>query len=82
MLDLWEREAEAEVVRISSQACCVQIKTVMKRTYQLIPTGLEVFFKGRNSLYLTFQSTEERDKWVHSRGQLLRPVLCNPAIAL
>lgn len=82
MLGLWERKAEAEFIRISSHECCVQIKTVMKRTYQLIPTGLEVFFKGRNSLYLTFQSTEERDKWVPSRAQLLRPVLCNPAIAL
>lgn len=40
----------------------VQIKLVMKRIYQLIPTGLEVFFKGRNSLYLTFRTIEERDK--------------------
>ena len=33
----------------------------MRRSYQLEPTGLEVFFSGRSSLFLTFATTAERD---------------------
>jgi len=41
----------------------VQIKSVVKRTYQLSPTGLEVFFSGRSSLYLTFRTMQEREQY-------------------
>ena len=35
----------------------------MKRTYQLEPMGLEIFFSGRNSLYLTFKSYDQRERY-------------------
>ena len=34
----------------------------MMRTYQLQPNGLEIFFSGRNSLYLTFRTQDERKR--------------------
>ncbi|BDA48009.1 probable protein FAN at N-terminal half [Coccomyxa sp. Obi] len=36
-------------------------QSLIKRTYLLQNIGLEIFFSGRNSLYLTFKSTQERN---------------------
>jgi hypothetical protein len=40
----------------------LQAQSLMKRTYLLQNIGLEIFFSGRNSLYLTFKSTRDRDR--------------------
>ena len=39
-----------------------QAQALIKRTYLLKDVGLEIFFSGRNSLYLTFKSTADRDR--------------------
>ena len=39
----------------------IQVQSLIKRTYLLENIGLEVFFSGRNSLFLTFKTTQERD---------------------
>lgn len=43
-------------------AAVLQAQSLIKRTYLLQNIGLEIFFSGRNSLYLTFKSTEARDR--------------------
>ena len=52
----------------------LQIVSVMKRTYQLEPMGLEIFFSGRNSLYLTFKSYDQRERypWLKRSGAKYR----------
>lgn len=40
----------------------MQAQSLIKRTYLLKNIGLEIFFSGSNSLYLTFKSAKERDK--------------------
>lgn len=40
----------------------LQAQALIKRTYLLKDVGLEIFFSGRNSLYLTFKSTADRDR--------------------
>ena len=41
---------------------CVQAQALIKRTYLLKDVGLEIFFSGRNSLYLTFKTSADREK--------------------
>ena len=40
----------------------LQAQALIKRTYLLKDIGLEIFFSGRNSLYLTFKTSEDRDR--------------------
>ena len=40
----------------------MQAQALIKRTYLLKDIGLEIFFSGRNSLYLTFKSNGDRDR--------------------
>lgn len=44
-----------------------QAQSLIKRTYLLQNIGVEIFFSGRNSLYLTFKSTQERDRLASER---------------
>lgn len=37
---------------------------VMRRVYQLEDLGVEVFFPGRASLYLTFKTTADRESFI------------------
>ena len=39
----------------------VQVLSLMRRTYLLEDVGLELFFAGRHSLYLTFRSSADRN---------------------
>ena len=39
-----------------------QAQALIKRTYLLKDVGLEIFFSGRNSLYLTFKSVVDRER--------------------
>ena len=41
-----------------------QVLNISKRTYQLNDVGLEIFFPGRNSLFLTFKSEARRDQFL------------------
>lgn len=50
------------MAKVTQKSSVLQIVSVMKRTFQLRPTGLEIFFSGRNSLYLTFRTFEEREQ--------------------
>ena len=41
---------------------CMQAQALIRRTYLLKDIGLEIFFSGRNSLYLTFKTSADRDR--------------------
>lgn len=41
-----------------------QVLFVMRRVYQLEDLGVEVFFPGRASLYLTFKTTAHRERFI------------------
>lgn len=40
----------------------MQAQALIKRTYLLKDIGMEIFFSGRNSLYLTFKTNADRDR--------------------
>ena len=40
----------------------MQAQALIKRTYLLKDISVEIFFSGRNSLYLTFKSSADRDR--------------------
>ncbi|KAK9807012.1 hypothetical protein WJX72_010768 [[Myrmecia] bisecta] len=43
-----------------------KVVSMLPRTHQLANTGLEIFLSGRNSLFLTFRSQAERDRYQHA----------------
>ena len=45
----------------STSLALVQVLSMARRTYQLQNTGLEVFFPGRSSLYLTLKTHAARE---------------------
>ena len=54
---------------------CGQVLSLAARTYQLQDTGLEIFFAGRVSLYLTLLTPGERNA-------LMRAMQMQPALTL
>ena len=48
--------------RETDVTCCLQAQALIKRTYLLKDIGIEIFFSGRNSLYLTFKTSADRDR--------------------
>ena len=51
----------------------MQAQALIKRTYLLKDIGVEIFFSGRNSLYLTFKTSADRDR---IKGMSCRSSLC------
>ena len=56
------------LVRVGLTVGCLhlQVLSLKARTYQLQDTGLEIFFAGRASLYLTLRTQEERDTFARA----------------
>ncbi len=49
-------------IREADAARCLQAQALIERTYLLKDIGVEIFFSGRNSLYLTFKTSADRDR--------------------
>ena len=46
---------------LQTRPCCTQVLSMARRTCQLENTGLELFFPGRSSLYLTLKTPHARE---------------------
>ena len=73
--------AWAESVVLNAEVLLrMQAQALIKRTYLLKDIGIEIFFSGRNSLYLTFKTSADRDR-VAGKPAAMPPSICLPLSA-
>lgn len=74
LLHLWRQRHHCVLYTVCEAVHVLpQAQTLIKRTYLLQNIGLEIFFSGRNSLYLTFRSTQERDTLAGDHMSMFSP---------